>query len=1123
MLKYEDIIKRMSDSEKIQILCDIRSLSDKNYRSKGIPEIRAVSVSVLGEGELPSPEALANSWDLSLVREVADALSEKAAEKNTDLLFVPSPRAGISPYRKSVSEDPFLASSIAEAYLKSAEQSQISSCVEGFGLSEDELSYIDTEPNERFLRDFLIKPYTETLSKTKCAALTVGRRVCGEKYGEINEALSKMVQNGSDFGGAAPVCSYVSAEDSAACLLEGKLFFEGSAFALESALSRYKKLNQAIKQGMDSGQMLSEEIAAGRAISPEMLDSAVDRLLSFVFSVKRRHTLSRASADAELALRAVRESLVLLKNRGALLPLGIKKKIALIGDAAFTQNGEGVSCISETESVLQSLGYTVTGTARGYEWNKTRNEEMIAPAVNLAEEADAVVLFLGIGEMRAKRAGITKKISLPANQLALLDSLGAYKEKIIAVLPSDEPWDICIPENCTSMITMPLKTAYSAQVLAETLSGAWNPCGKLAETVYFRTEQLETRHRTHRERDGMKTGIFLGYRGYDTAGEKIGFPFGHGLSYTRFVYTDLTVSGDTVSVTVKNKGRVFGDEIVQIYAAKKDSAVLRPKKELIGFARISLAPGKKGTVRIPLRLPEVYSREKEAYVTESGKYDIFAGASVCDIRLVREIVAKGDVLTADGGKISDYIHTKSNIITDNYKLEAKVGTMKRSAFNVIAGFTAIIMAIVLKLYCTSMGEETEFFMWFEAILCVLGLWLFIAEAIRRSAMRKQEEAFLAQANERLFENAEEVLQYNAAEMFAQEFDRAETSLPDEAIVRAAEVGDNEYFASIDKEQDFATAALEFGAFAKERGFQFRGDDIKKLFASFASSRLIVFAGMSHGQFKKLVGLLSEYFETGSYLDRVDDSYVNGESVLFRTGAGGNRSRTGVFMATEASVASPDKIHLAGLSEVRCHSVSSYFSAYMSYIQHPLSNTSVRIVNDMNVESFRYISQNLWFLMNLAEGESPDMLPADIASSAVLSTITFEGCAESEDRTQVKRFSYYQMEYLKERMNAYAPDESLWKKIDRLEEVAEHTASYRIDNKHWLGMENFAYAYIACGGGEQEAVDEAVAARLIAPMMIARSAVNADAHDFETVVETVFGEDHGEACRKIVRVCVNAQH
>ena len=228
------------------------------------------------------------------------------------------------------------------------------------------------------------------------------------------------------------------------------------------------------------------------------------------------------------------------------------------------------------------------------------------------------------------------------------------------------------------------------------------------------------------------------------------------------------------------------------------------------------------------------------------------------------------------------------------------------------------------------------------------------------------------------------------------------------------------------------------------------------------------------------------------------------------------------MATEASVTVPDKIHFAGLSGVRCQSVSSYFSAYMSYVQHPLSNTSVRIVGDMNVESFRYISQNLWFLMNLAEGEALDLLSADIASAAVLSTITFEGCVESENHTQVKRFSYYQMEYLKERMTAYAPDETIWKKVDRLEEAAGRTVSYRIDNKHWLGLENYAYAYIACGGDEQDAVDEATAARLIVPMMIARSAASEDAHDFETIVEGVFGEDHGEACRKIARAFESIQ-
>lgn len=1111
MLKYDEIIKRMTDSEKIHILCDIRHLSDKSYSVKGIPEIRRDSFEALGEGEFPAPDALANSWDMPLIRRVADALAEKAVRKNTDLITVPSPRPRISPFRRAVSEDPLLASEITKQYLGAAQSAQISACVGGFGLHGDELEFMDAEPDLRFLREFLAAPYQQALADQKCAALSVFCDPENEAYANVNTALSDTVR-----AGALPVCESVSSEESVSYIGEGRLFFECSRIALETALSHYNKLKEAVRVGTVTAEEPEKEIAAGRALSSEMLDEATDRLLDFVFSVKRKHFLSDAEPDLSVGVRAVGESLVLLKNSGELLPLAKKKKICLIGDIALEGKSGGRE-LDACAELLKARGHEIVGMARGYDLNQTRNEDLRDKAVSMAASADAVVVFLGNGIARSRRMRSDKRISLPANQMALLDGLSACRDRVIAVLPSDELWDIGIPSYCAAIITMPWRTPYSGRVLADALTGVWNPCGKLTDTVYTKTDERYRRHCREKERGGANVGTFLGYRRYDTGEEKVDFPFGHGLCYTSFAYSGLSASEHSVTVTVKNVGARAGTEIVQVYAGKRNSDVLRPKKELVGFARIALEPGERQALQIPIRLPEVYSAAEDRYIRESGEYEIFVGASVSDIRLSQTVTAEGSPLTSDGKKLSDYIHTKSNILTDHYKLEANVRNMKKSVFNWIAGCALIVMALTLKMYWTAMESEPRFFVWFELLLCALGVWIFISESIRANELRKKERALLDWANDALFEDAEQIGQYAAEKIFAQEFDLTEESLPSEAEIRF-EVSDAEFFAGIDKARDFERVAAEFESFAFERGCRMHADDVKKLFAGIASSRLLVFKGLQTQDFRSFMRLLSDYFGTGLCVDAVNDSYTNGERVLFRTDHQGNRIKTGALMAIESAENAPQSICLAGLSDVKCADLEAWFAPYMSYIDHPVGNTPVRVTGETSAESLRHIPRNLWFVLNLAEEETLGDLPADIARAAAVDMPSFGVCSEAEVRTQMAPFGYYQLEYLKERTSAVChPSEALWKKVDLLEESVARNADFRIENKHWLGLESFAYAYMACGGKDYEAIDEAVAARLVVPMMLACKEAGADT-DIESLLEKAFGEEYGEACKKLIRVC-----
>ena len=1114
MLKHYEIINRMSDSEKIHLLCDIRNLSEERYRAAGIPDIKFATAEEYCENDYPLPLALANTWDLSLIGRTADALVEKSMTQGADMLRMPDPKIKLNPYRRALSEDPFLAAEISGQYLEAAERAGMDACLSELGLHKDELEFIDEEPDERLLRECIEKPYRRAVEGKSCKALLYLQDLNDTAYETVNSSLSKTI---SDDLSVLSVCRKANTENTVSYIEKGRLFFEGAPLVAESALSRYKTLVKNIRQGLQTEEDLVQETEKKKVLSKEKLDEAMDQLLEFIFSVSNKRELTEVTPNEALMKEAVQKSVVLLKNKKKRLPFRRVRKIALVGDIAFDGETEEDSLIGQCNRELTDCGFNVIGMERGYEMNQFRSTGFIPPVMDLAEEADVIVVFLGLGKNRVEKARRAKKISLPANQMALLDCLNPYKDKVVAVMPADAPADIGVAENCAAILLAPFQTKFSASVLVDTLKGTWNPSGKLASTVYLDSEALYQQHVTYRKRDGLKNGIFIGYRYYDTAQEEIAFPFGHGLGYSEFVYSKLSVKNDVVHVTVKNCGKKEGAEIVQVYAGKENSAVLRPHKELCGFARVNLRPGEKRTLQIPLTLPEVYSKETEQYVTEDGKYTIYVGASVSDIRLSCLIRKAGTVLESDQKEMSDYIHTKSNIQKDNYKLEAKIKTMKRSIFNFVAGFAAIAMAVVLRLYCFYMDASSDFFTWFQVFLGAFGVILFIREAAQRNAMRRKEKELLTEKNEEIFDGAEEVEKYDAAAMFSDVFD--ETEQDPEEIEEHMGTVEMESLDFIDKEQTFENAAREFEIYARERGSKFRTDDCKKIFSALASSRLLIFSGLKNLDFQVLMHLLSDYFGTSLHIESVDDSYQTSESVLFKTELQNYTTiKTHIHLAMDEARTNLQHISLAGLKDVTGTTLPLYFTSYMTYIKNPLSNLPVKVTNELNAETSYYISPNLWFFMNLAEGEPMANIPAFIAENASVVMISRSDCEESDFHTPVRKFSYYQMDYLTEKtVSSYSMSEDLWKRVDRLEDFVKHNTTFSIGNKLWLALENFAYTYLACGGTETEALDEAVAAKLILPMMILLDGrISSDDRSFSDTIETIFGEDHADTCKKLIR-------
>lgn len=1122
MLKYYDIINRLSDSEKIRILCDITCLSEKNYRAFGIPELRIESLEKLCKNEYPSPESLANTWDTELVEQVADDLFKRASAQEVGFVSTPAPRVKINPYRTAISEDPLLATRMSQAYIDAAQKAGIAVGLSDFGLYHDEIEWLDHTPDDRLIHEFIVKPYMNATQNKHCAAILTEENVANSEYSTVNTKLMTMVLNNRVADGATPICTHVSTENTVTHLISGGLFFEGSALAVESALSNHKKLVQDIAHGLSTTEELNDEISKGKAISPEMLDSAVDRMLDFVFTAKRKPTISTVSVEEDLSLKATEKATVLLKNQNKALPLRKGTKIGMIGDIALCLQ-ENNAFVSQLKEHLKQFDISTVGVERGYDLATDRNETLVSAALDLAKASDIVLLFLGIPENAAKKMHRSKQLTIPANQQELLDRLEAYKQKVIAILPSDTTTDICIPENCRAIMLSPIKAKNSAAALSRILSGRTNPSGRLAGTVYCNTDHHYVTYKTYRERDHMKAGTFIGYRYYDTAEDVHAFPFGHGLSYTRITYSSLHVSHRKVRLTLKNNGALSAVETVQVYLGKDDSAVIRPKKELCGFARVALKAGEKKTVEIPVEIPCVFDAANSVFVQEAGRYHVYVGASVSDIMLQSTMVVDGNTLACDHKNISDYIHSRSNIHTDNYKLEAKIKAMKKSVFNIAAGAGTLVLAIMLKLFCVAKDLSFYFFDWFAVALAILGIAFFVAEAVRRNKIRAEEQQTVDKLNSESFEEAEQIPIYSAEKMFVNEFDTAPKTTEEENGDKIEGVA-SEYLQYIDKEQNFELAAAEFEIYAAQRGCKFRPDVTKKVFAALASSRLLVIDGMSSEQLTTFMKMLCGYMKTGVYIDRANEAYTGIDGVLFKLDQQGNKRKTNLNLSMDFARKTPSNIHFATLTNVTCASLPAYFTPFLSYVKNPLANNQVVALNEKNTETSYHIPQNVWFVLHLAEGERGINLPTFVSEVATVNRFDFEDCAVSEQTSEVRNFSYYQMDYLAERAsNIMTVDEDVWKRVDRLEEFVSSHTPFRIGNKLWLGLERFAYVYLACDGDKMMAVDEALAAKLMVPALTAlQGKLSQEDMSLSETVESILGEDRAEACKRVIRACTDHQ-
>ncbi len=1104
MHTYQHIIDRLNESQRIRLLTNFNSLSDPALTALGVPAVTVELLTSILDGGLPTPRAMALSWDRKLVTTVTAAACRQNAKARC--LLVPGAKAAVGCVDDSLSEDPLLAADMASAILTGVSQAGLNACMDSYGTRRRDrrnaamwASHPTVPLTPRVLDEQLNMPVLAALSEP-CIGIVADGDI------EVSDALRERT-------GVRILRRYVTDEETVKALARGEILMEGSAVSLQSAMHTYRRLQSDLMRGKATMDELNAAVAAGEAISEETALEALERLLSFADACLASHKGEEGETAADTAAvnkKAFAGMTVLLENMSGTLPLKKKTRFCLIGVPAEP-------CVKHPtlEELYQSNKCTCLGYAPGYEPALDRSDDLIEPAVELARQADVTVLFLSShGYNRSDIDG------LPANRIALFDSLSRLKKKLVVILDADRHPDLrflnyaAIPPAALLLAPLRLTERHEGKLRTvgpvytmETLFGKRLPSGRLTTTLVDPGDPAAVRGR-------LPDGPFLGYRYYDTVGSGARYAFGYGLSYTTFKYSKPVIGDKKLSFTITNRGTCTGVAVPQVYMGMERSAVLRPRKELVAYTKVKLEAGESKTVTLPIPPRPVPTPEGARY--EAGTYTVYVGESVADIRLTQTVSFSGDTLPSDGLSPSDYLPTVSNIFTDHYTLEAEYTPMKASLRNPIFGIAALILAACVEIIGMTVDGKSIYPDVIAAVLAVGSIVFLIMEMVDRKRQFTREQKRLEEINNILFADARKIAAPTAEALFADTSDESDEETVDDTPAVYVASGEYDHFADVDDALRFSDAAEELRKLAYEKGVELDAATATAIFASFASTRLIVLKDMDPDSFRALLSVLCDYFGCPVCLDTVDSTYSSESAALLGDEEGA--PERGLMNAIVTAQDHVRQIHIAALTDVVWADISNYFVPFAAYARAPYSACYLT-VHDRHGRSMTYhLPKNLWFVLNLKSGETLADIPDYIADVATVHSWTVGATEPASSISNFRSFYYGQMLYLSERTKAaFIMEEDLWKKIDRLESFVRRYGDFRIGNKLWLGMETYLSVLMDAGTEVPAALDEALAVKLLPTVIHTLSGkIARDAQGLGEALDGFLGEDCTAQCRKTIK-------
>lgn len=658
-MDYANTIKKLNLEQKCALLSGAGTFTTRGCPKAGVPSItlsdgpngvrkQAGTADHLGLNPsvpatcFPTAATVACSWDPALGEQLGQAMGEEAAAQEVAVLLGPGLNTKRSPLCgrnfEYFSEDPYLSGKMAAAYVRGIQSNGIAACPKHFAVNSQELRRMasDSVVDERTLRELYLTGFEIVVKEAHPKTIMSSYNLVNGTYANENaHLLQDILRRDWGFDGAV-VTDWGGSNDHALGVKNGSTL-------------------EMPAPGGDAVRELLKAVETGK-ISESDVDARLDELLTLVLDTSaavQNHSRSfDADAHHALARRAAAESAVLLKNDDDLLPLAAGASVAVIGDFAETPRyqGAGSSAVNSIKvdtflDCLKDSGLHSVGFAAGFDRQGKPDDAKKAEAVALAKKADTVLLCLGLDEIKESEGLDRADMKLADNQIELLQAVQQANPNTVVIVSAGASLETPWLAHCRALVYGALGGQAGAGAMVDVLTGKINPSGKLAET--WANAHADTPAKDNFAGAGRtvqyREGLYVGYRYYQTAGVPVAFPFGYGLSYTSFAYSELKADARSVTLTVTNTGSRAGAEIVQVYAAKLDAQIFRPAQELKAFTKVWLEAGESKTVTLPLddKAFRYWNTKTDSWEVEGGTYELRVGANSADIRLTAAVEVNG--------------------------------------------------------------------------------------------------------------------------------------------------------------------------------------------------------------------------------------------------------------------------------------------------------------------------------------------------------------------------------------------------------------------------------------------------------------------------------------------------
>lgn len=1062
VLKYERFIAKMSTEQKVRLITSTELFKSSPVGSYEIPvfELKNQPFDESCKGvhatHFPSDKALASSWNPELAGDVYAAIGEEVRAVNSFAYFNCSNDLS---KEKITSDHCVLSRFLAE---------KISGLRRGgaYVNFEDVLTDEDDErESRRSVRDGVMNaasPSSVIFYDVAEAEAAVKRF----KYGDLVYGIAESVEEALDFlySGA----SFLFLSEDIGDALSNKLTELTEAY--KTAHARY--VNDKLSESSFARLVRNFKIFDGGII-----DRACDNVIDIVYSMKSAQENSGQTYKSlrkdetagfdeinhnELALKAARQSAVLIKNEGGLLPLKGSQQLAVLGEYAkdfyYKRSYYDTAATSETLpfDAINKYELNTVGFGLGYARGERGRSDLIDHALLLCNSADCAIVYLGAPNGADR---------LPAEQLELLNAIAGRHAKIAAVVACDGDIDLSFADKCDAVLLNYVAGQGEAVAALDILTGVISPSGKLTAPA----------------------GI-IGESGFI---EK--YPFGHGLTYTTFEYTNLSVNESGVSFTVRNTGGFDGYAVPCLYVKKNNTKSSFANKKFKGFAKVFVSKGDAVHVKIPFDETtfSLYTPEKGYYV-EGGLYTVSVGDSDGVDKLSGALVLKdydekhsfksAVVQTSDSGKPVEF--TESNLPPDVKAARRKLPfvlrivlavmfalyadailvffvlgdaiSQKDMIFYIIIGVVALAVniAVIAYIAVATKHRKSQKYLHPNVVLTDMldnvGDFTEIAKVKYKQPIEEEQEPEVSEEQTAAEQEAEEI-----AATYEVKFDDTETA--DVALAEKVSYGE---------------LSRNLRNFALHRGVNLEITSARSLVAATAACKLVFLTSKNAELLPAFVKILNEYYGNDARIC-ADDGWNSLTDLLWEEGDG-KYVLSAFSNAVYGAHKSREQERVVVIENVNINNLGRYFGNFLEYANHP---TEEYVISFNEETSFR-LPDNLTYVL-VAQDGILDMLPSEMLSAAlIVEAVLSEATVTEGEDVEPKIISHEDsILMLSEAKEEYFVSERIWKQVDALSEVINETERFAIGNKNIIQSESYTSVMLACGADEPEAVTNMFTAKL----------------------------------------------